>query len=132
MNDQEVIRTLSQIEGVFIVVGGAGMALRGLRPARDIDILVPWKVNGKYEVLLASPRVEAYDDIGMTYQQALPGAELIDGFLVIGVHDQISCKGKYLARLVKPKHYKDVRLLHQYARRTESGSLSPTEQRPRL
>ncbi len=128
------IRKLDFPAEKYVVVGSGPLAVRGLKEARDIDIVVmedlfercisdgwdvlPWtypeKIGHSY---LKRGIVELYLDVNCgdmnpTAAELIGRAELIDDVPFITVADMIQFKRAYLHN--NPKHEKDILVAEQY------------------
>lgn len=96
------IRALGLVVGTYVMIGGSGLALRGIRETRDIDVVVRseifsqlveagWELDPAYEARRQRQRikrgsVEIYPDMYLNAEQRfvdldelIASAELVDG-----------------------------------------------------
>lgn len=140
MDGQEVLATIADLqlpEGKYVVVGGAAMAVRGLRDTNDIDLVVTpelfgqlarsgWRTkqrpNGKPGLHLGN--VEAYLDVNTpTFARdtawLIENAEYVQGIRLVDLDTLVGWKRSY----GREKDLRDVAILE--ANRGGAGRTSP-------
>lgn len=136
-NDMDIIQEVRKLDfpvGKYVVVGSGPLAVRGLKEARDIDIVVtedlfercisdgwdilPWTYPEKIgQSYLRRGIVELYldvncGDMNSTIAELIGRAELIDDVPFITVSDMIRFKRAYLCN--NPKHERDILVAERY------------------
>jgi hypothetical protein len=128
------VRKLDFPVGKYVVVGSGPLAVRGLKEARDIDIVVtedlfercisdgwdilPWTYPEKIgQSYLRRGIVELNldvnsGDMNLTIAELIGRAELIDDVSFITVSDMIRFKRAYLRN--NPKHEQDILVAERY------------------
>jgi len=126
------IKNLGLPIGKYVVVGSGPMAVRGLRDAHDIDIVVapdvfekfrnegwevvPWTYDDhKGQIFLRKETVELYLDVNCgnfwpTTEELIDRAEIIDGVPFATLEDTIKFKHAYGCE----KHLKDIATIKSY------------------
>ena len=126
------IKKLNLPPGKYVVVGSGPMAVRGLREAHDIDIVVmpdifeqykaagwevvPWTYEDhKGQMYLRKGVFELYLDVNCgdfwpTTTDLINRAEIIEGIPFTNLNDTISFKKAY----GREKHLKDVAVIENY------------------
>lgn len=121
------LKALDLPEGEFVVVGSAAMAARGIREAKDLDVLVSsklWEVLArKYpvsqkacmyisvgDVELLGPGSMYRDPEIITTDDVIGTAEIIDGipYINLGILKRVK---KWRA---DPKDFRDIELIDKY------------------
>lgn len=132
MNIFEEIRKLNFTFGQYVVVGSGPMVARGIKEARDIDIVVipelfeKCKREGWEQTLWTYPEklgqiylrkgfVELYLDVNCsdfnpTTQELIKRAEIIDSIPFITLEDMLKFKKSYN----KEKHQQDIEATEKY------------------
>jgi hypothetical protein len=127
------VRSLKLPEGSYVVIGGSGLAVRGIRESNDIDMVVThdlfkelqnsgWPVDEEFKqkwnrVRLKREPFEIYTDIYLerssTFipaEKLIKDAELIQGMPFISIRDLLF----YKADNPRPKDIADITLIAGY------------------
>ena len=132
MNVIEEIKKLNFSSGEYVVVGSGPMAIRGLKEAHDIDIVVtpelfekcrisgweemPWTYPEKVgQIYLKKGDVELYLDVNAgsfnpTTAELIERSETIQGVPFVTLKDMINFKKAY----GREKHLKDIKIVEEY------------------
>lgn len=132
MNIIEEVKKLNFPLGQYVIVGSGPMAIRGLREARDIDIvatvelfekckstgwqIMPWTYPEKVgQIYLKQDNVELYLDVNCgnfnpTTAELIERAEIIEGIPFTTLKDMINFKRAYN----KEKHLQDIKITEKY------------------
>lgn len=132
MNIIEEVKKLNFPIGQYVIVGSGPMAVRGLRDAHDIDIVVtrelfetckangwepvPWTYPEKIgQIYLRKNYVELYLDVNCAdfnpaTEELIQRAEIIEGVPFIPLQDMIRFKRAYN----REKHHRDIEITEKY------------------
>ena len=145
MDRREVLRQMRRLKlpaDAYVVVGGAAMAVRGIRETEDIDLVVTpslfadleragWRrkrrPNGKPG--LRRDQLEAYLDVNTeSFQRTtawlLEHAEIVEGVPLADLESLVGFKRSY----GRAKDIADLKLLRMYV--GEEGKVLPAAQQP--
>ncbi|MDZ7611671.1 MAG: hypothetical protein U5L10_02815 [Candidatus Moranbacteria bacterium] len=117
-------------EDQYAVYGSGPMAVRGIREASDLDLMVKdefyeelknkYKEEAKGKIKLEQGKIEifpAWNSLVDNPEEVISRAELIKGFKFIKLGDLIDWKRK----MGRDKDFKDIRLIENFL---QSGSAS--------
>lgn len=132
-----IIKTIEELnfpQSEYIIIGGAAMAIRGLKETRDIDILVSKKLLEnlrKLDTWQHHPRIVASEEAGLvnkekttelypsiasntiTFESLKSNEEIIEGIPFADLEDIIKIKSFY----AREKDLKDIELIEKYLER---------------
>ena len=130
----EEVKKLNFPIGQYVIVGSGPMAVRGLKEAHDIDIVVtlelfekckangwevvPWTYPEKIDqIYLRQDDVELYldvncDNFNPTTEELIKRADILEGIPFITLGDMLKFKKAYN----REKHRKDIEITEKYLR----------------
>ena len=136
MNVIEEIKKLDLPTAEYVIIGGAVMAVHGIRDTDDIDIVVtpslfqkytqegwelnPWTKTGKKgKDWLKKDKVEMYKEVIMsgnsvTLEELSKDIEIIDGVPFISLQKLVEFKTEYWQLYNRPKDVNDLALIEQF------------------
>ncbi|MFP4539720.1 MAG: hypothetical protein ACLFNN_02170 [Candidatus Paceibacterota bacterium] len=110
-------------DGQYAIYGSGPLAIRGIREARDLDVVVrdgfyqelikeyPEKEKGKIEINAGDIEIfPAWNSLINEPEEVIGRAELIEGFRFITIEDLVIWKKE----LDREKDHKDLKLIKRY------------------
>jgi hypothetical protein len=128
----------------YVIVGSGPMAVRGLKEAHDIDIVVepdlfekckadgwkemPWTYEKIGQIYLKRDDIELYLDVNCgdfnpTTEELIKRADVIEGIPFITLEDMLKFKRAYNKAYNREKHRKDIGITEIYLRKQKSYNL---------
>ena len=137
MKREEIVESIKNLEfpqGEYIIVWSWPMAMRGIKEANDIDIVVSPKLFNQCilknreqiprtykekvgEVYLRKENIELYLDVNCwshnpAFSELLQRADIIEGIAFASLEDILAFKKEYVKK--NPKHILDIEKIERY------------------
>jgi len=117
-------RKLRLPDGAYAIYGSGPLAIRGIRNAHDLDVIVSdslyQKLKTQYPKDPKKERIKigeveiypswAWEPKIKGLEEAIKRAEIIGGFRFIRLDDLLDCKEK----MGRPKDFEDIKLIEKY------------------